>query len=96
MQLKKVLARKDGYSLVLGILLALVTSTMLSQVSMNLSNKLFGSNTGDEFSFMPTMSAKQQYLMPIAAFVISLLVIEIFLQVVAALMQKPKGGKGKK
>jgi hypothetical protein len=96
MQVKKVLARKDGYSLLLSILLALVTSTTLLQVSTSLANKLFGSEAGNDFSYMPVMSARQQYLLPIATLVISIVVIEVFLQLVDAIVKQPKGGKGKK
>lgn len=101
-RIKKVLARKDAYSVMLGVTLALSAQSVLF-VTYNWATELLAAPGASEFASFSTSGQPWQvmYGQPILNFVLQVAVIEAFLWLVFGLGQvnknmKPLGSSRKK
>ncbi|MGH7249866.1 MAG: hypothetical protein ACREGC_02730 [Minisyncoccia bacterium] len=69
----KVLKRKDGASLVAGVILAIITASFISGITQGLAQKISYSNLNNYAG----PSWQVAYLYPIVWFVLELIVVEI-------------------
>ncbi len=77
MDIVKVLKRKDGASLVVGVVVAFVLINLLSNVTARLSSWLAGIDTGQ---FGVPGGWKAEYLHPVINAIVQLLVLEILIR----------------
>ncbi len=75
MVLVKILQRKDAASLVVAIAVAMALNQFVSAVAFPLTFKLVGSD--NEFGAFTGTGWKQEYLNPLVAFVIQLVLLEV-------------------
>ena len=97
MQLKKILARKDGYTLVVGVALGLMLQSLLYALSYQWAAKLALEEAESGFTFgTSTGDWKNDYAVPVATFVFGVLLLEVILQICAYAFGSKKTSKGKK
>lgn len=86
MGIVKVLKRKDGASLVVGVTLGFLTYVFVTAVTAQLTDKLVGTTTvGDSF--------KTAYLAPTVQFLLSLVALELLIWVYVAIRSGVTGKK---
>ena len=97
MQIFKVLSRKDGSSLVVGVVLALMLQSLLYTFAFQWSSQIVTTEQTEGFGFgTGSGDWKVDYLIPALTFVIGVVLLEFLLIVIAyAAKQQPKK-KGKK
>ena len=74
----KVLKRKDGATIIVGVVVAMILWQLLSMVTLSLSGKLSGLDTGDVGYGFPG-GWKTQYLNPVVSAALQLLLLEVVL-----------------
>lgn len=79
MQIKKVLVKKDAYSLIVAILVALAAINPLTNFSTMFASKLVGTQEG--YYAGVGQGWKMQYLHPILSFLLYILLLEVVLQI---------------
>lgn len=90
---EKVLQRKDGSSLIVGVLLGLVSLQFVLAVAAPLTAKIL-----DEGSSLQATGFKDQYLAPLVALVVQVILVEVLVWVVVGLrtLAYPKTSKKRK
>ena len=90
---EKVLQRKDGSSLIVGVVLAFLTLQFVVAVAAPLTSKIL-----DESQNLQTSGFKDQYLAPLVALLLQLIAVEILVWVVVGIrtLAYPKTAKRRK
>ena len=82
----KVLKRKDGASLVAGVILAVITASFVSAITQSLAQKISYSNLNNYSG----PSWQVAYLYPLVWFLLELIVVEIIVRIYVALHDSMK------
>lgn len=97
MQIFKVISRKDGYSVVVAIVLGLMLQSVLYAVAYQWANKVSVSSESESLSFTgSTGNWRNDYLVPIVTFIFGFLLLEVIVQFAVYLTKKPEVTKNKK
>lgn len=97
MQIFKVISRKDGYSVVVAIVLGLMLQSVLYAVAYQWASKVSVSSESESFSFTgSTGNWRNDYLVPIVTFIFGFLLLEVIVQFAVYLTKKPEVTKNKK
>jgi hypothetical protein len=78
--IEKVLQRKDGSSLIVGVVLAYITLQFITSITGPLTSRVLG-----ETDNLQSVSAKDQYLAPLVALLLQLIAVELLVWVVVGL-----------
>ena len=89
MQILKVLAKKDAYSVALAVALGLMIQSLLYTVSFSWSSKIVTSDDSTSAFSLTGGDWKTNYLVPVLTFISSVLLLELILQVIVYLFAKP-------
>jgi hypothetical protein len=92
---EKVLQRKDGSTLIVGVVMAFAFLQFITTATMPLASKIMGQDVGQGYQ---SLSFQDQYLTPLVALVLQLIAIELFIWLVVGVraFANPKTSKKKK
>ncbi len=82
MQIKKVLSRKDAYSVLVAIVLGLLAQLPLTMIPNELTSKIMQSGDSGLEAFSGGTSAQDTYLRPIVVMLIGVVLVEVAIHVV--------------